>query len=87
MSAFYSQNNWQYGLFGFTWSIKFQIMEDVIYNAELVIQLQTIRKATEQFSKEDRFKSADQLIAEIDIIKSLLDHTRNYVTKTTDSIL
>jgi len=62
-------------------------MENVIYNAELVIQLQTIRKATEQFSKEDRFKSADQLIAEIDIIKSLLDRTRNYVTKTSDSIL
>jgi len=62
-------------------------MENVIYNAELVIQLQIIRKATEQFSKEDRFKSADQLIAEIDIIKSLLDHTRNYVTKTSDSVL
>jgi hypothetical protein len=54
-------------------------MGDVIYNDELVVRLQTIRKTTEQFSKADGRKSTEQLIAEINIIKELLDETKNHL--------
>lgn len=62
-------------------------MRNVIYNDELVVRLQTIRKTTEQFSKEDSRKSIEQLIAEIDIIKELLDETKNHLNKKHNVIL
>ncbi len=62
-------------------------MADVIYNHELVVRLQTIRKTTEQFSKADDRKSTEQLIAEINIIKELLDETKNHLIKKDGSII
>lgn len=62
-------------------------MTSVIYNDELVVRLQTIRKTTEQFSKEDSTKSTEQLIAEIEIIKNLLDETKNHLIKKNNPIL
>jgi hypothetical protein len=62
-------------------------MTNVIYNDELVVRLQTIRKTTEQFSKEDSTKSTEQLIAEIEIIKNLLDETKNHLIKKNNPIL
>lgn len=62
-------------------------MTDVVYNDQLLVRLHTIRKATEQLSKEDSKKTAEQLIAEIDIIKSLLDETRSHLVKKSNLIL
>jgi hypothetical protein len=62
-------------------------MMNVIYNDELLVRLHTIRKTTEQFSKEDEFKSVDQLIAEIDMIKKLLDNTKDYLANSNNIIL
>jgi hypothetical protein len=62
-------------------------MGTVIDNTPLATQLQTIRKVTEQFMKENSEKSAEQLIAEIDFVKSLLDQTKNYLVKKNNIIL
>ena len=62
-------------------------MADVNYNHELIVRLQTIRKTTEQFSKADGRKSTEQLIAEINIIKELLDETKNHLIKKDGSII
>lgn len=62
-------------------------MGDVIYNDELVVRLQTIRKTTEQFAKADGRKSTEQLIAEINIIKELLDETKNHLIRKNGIIL
>lgn len=62
-------------------------MENVIDNTPLTTQLNTISKITEQLMKKSGEKSAEQLIAEIDFVKSLLDQTKNHLIKKNGIIL
>jgi hypothetical protein len=62
-------------------------MEHVTGSTTLATRLQTIRKITDQFAKEYDSKSEEQLIAEIDFIKGLLDETKSYLTKNNNPIL
>ena len=62
-------------------------MGNVTDSTALATQVQAIRKITEQFAKESHEKSNEQLIAEIDFIKGLLDQTKNYLVKKDSSIL
>ena len=62
-------------------------MGNVIDNTPLATQLNTIRKITEQLMKESGEKSDEQLIAELDFVKSLLEQTKNYLIKKNGIIL
>lgn len=56
-------------------------MENGIYCYELITRLQTIQETAEQFCELPKDKSAEQLIAEIDMLKMLLNTTRKYLVE------
>lgn len=62
-------------------------MEDVTNNCELSIHLQAIRNTVEQLVNENEGKSNEQLIAEINVIKSQLDDTRFFLESNNNTIL
>jgi len=62
-------------------------MSTITYNHELSTQLQIIRNTAEQFTSEDITKSAAQMIAEIDVIKNMLDQVKILLENNSDTIL
>lgn len=56
-------------------------MRHVTDSTTLAIRLEAIRKITDQFTKEDSGRSPEQLVAEIEFIKGLLDETKNFLVE------
>lgn len=52
-------------------------MQNIIYTPELTGHLQIIRKTAQEFSKAVEGKSPEQFLAEIEVIKSLLEEAKD----------
>jgi hypothetical protein len=54
-------------------------MQNIIHTSGLTDRLQLIQKAALEFAKPDENKSREQFLAEIQLIKSLLDEVNDLV--------
>ncbi|SKC47489.1 hypothetical protein [Ohtaekwangia koreensis] len=54
-------------------------MKKIAYTPELLAQLAVIKKTATQLSRLEEDKPNEQLIAEIDVVKDILDMTKQLV--------
>jgi hypothetical protein len=54
-------------------------MKKVIYTQALKNQLDLIKRTSHELAQEESYKSVEQLLAEIEFIKTLLEETKRFI--------